>query len=272
MGCGASSSPDDIIVVRGAPTSGKVAQSKLLAVVPDRGATDRSGHGASEVKEIEVSTGVFLCFLVFVPLVSAVRTFHNDKMTTIVNQDPELGPRAAKLLKKLELVPHPEGGYYKEEYRSEMTVTAPYGERSAMTAIKFLVTPGSVSRFHKIRADEVWNFYEGEPLTVVELVPGADGAGEIKLTSMSVENPQYVVKRGVWFGSLLTRDAETAVKREESGNPGSSSRADFALVGCVVAPGFDFEDFELASRAKLLDEFPAEGCSKMILKLTEGLP
>lgn len=59
MGCGASSSPDDIIVVRGAPTSGKVAQSKLLAVVPDRGATDRSGHGASEVKEIEVSTGVF---------------------------------------------------------------------------------------------------------------------------------------------------------------------------------------------------------------------
>ena len=75
------------------------------------------------------------------------------------------------LTKKYNLEPHPEGGFYSQTYKSDLAVTGPYGERAASTAIYFLITPGSVSRIHRLKADEVWHFYKGGPMTIVELRP-----------------------------------------------------------------------------------------------------
>lgn len=137
-----------------------------------------------------------------------------------------------------------------ETYRSSENVPTERGERSASTAIYFLITPGSVSRLHRILSDEVWHFYAGGPLEVVELIDG-----KAKITKIGLEDgciPQYVVKSGTWFGSY----------------PCEGSK--YSLVGCTVAPGFDFQDFELGSRAKLLADFP--DAKDTIVKLTEGLP
>ena len=137
-----------------------------------------------------------------------------------------------------------------ETYRSSENVPTERGERSASTAIYFLITPGSVSRLHRILSDEVWHFYAGGPLEVVELIDG-----KAKITKIGLEDgciPQYVVKAGTWFGSY----------------PCEGSK--YSLVGCTVAPGFDFQDFELGSRAKLLADFP--DAKDTIVKLTEGLP
>lgn len=156
----------------------------------------------------------------------------------------------AALLAKHSMKPHPEGGYYLETYRSALKVETPIGERSASTAITFLITPGSVSRLHRLQADEVWHFYEGGPMTVVELDSDADG--QARRTIISRDNPQHVVPAGTWFGSF-----------PNAGSP-------FSFVGCTVAPGFEFADFELASRARLLTEFPQ--AAKLVVKLTKGLP
>jgi len=161
----------------------------------------------------------------------------------------------ARLCEDLKLEPHPEGGFFAETYKSEIEVTAPWGGgviRAASTAIHFLITPGSVSRLHRLQADEVWHFYGGGPMTVVELV--GDGACTTVLgpLGMGPYVQQHVVKAGTWFGSFP--------------NPGSS----FSLVGCTVAPGFEFDDFELASHAKLVEEFPK--AETLISKLTVGLP
>ena len=179
---------------------------------------------------------------------------------------------------KFELLPHPEGGFYKETYRSSETIQCLYGERVCGTAIYFLITPGSVSRFHRIRADETWHFYLGGPMTVVELCPpsagddnsnsnssnnnsSADNTGSViaRCTTLGQdvlrgELVQYTVRAGTWFGSFP--------------NEGT----DYSFVGCTVSPGFEFRDFELGSRAKLLREFPNIKNRALISKLTEGLP
>jgi len=176
---------------------------------------------------------------------------------------------------ELQMQPHPEGGYYAETYRSPVLVPTARGERNASTAIYFLMTPHTFSRLHRIQSDECWHFYAGEPLEVVELIKDSDDddddvdhnsnndnngnannkSGYAKVTKVGIGPgcvPQYMVKAGTWFGSY------------------PSSASEFSLVGCTVAPGFDFADFELASRAKLLQEFPA--AADIIIKLTEGLP
>jgi predicted cupin superfamily sugar epimerase len=145
------------------------------------------------------------------------------------------GSVAAALAKSLGLEPHPEGGFYKETYRSPETVQTDRGPRSASTAIYFLLPKGAKSRLHRIKSDELWHFYGGGPLRIVEIRPG----GEIVETVLSTDNPQHCVPAGAWFGSLP--------------EPGSA----FSLVGCTVAPGFDFADFELADRDSLLKEFPS---------------
>jgi len=158
------------------------------------------------------------------------------------------------LVSKFDLKPHPEGGYYTETFRGEASVQASYGTRSSGTAIYFLITPGSVSRLHRISADEVWHFYLGGPMTVLELDP-ADGTLRKTVLGQDVmagELVQYTVEAGTWFGSYP--------------NPGSA----FSFVGCTVCPGFDFQDFELASRQALSDQFPQH--AEDIAMLTEGLP
>ena len=149
------------------------------------------------------------------------------------------------------LLPHPEGGFFAETYRAESTVETSYGTRNASTAIYFLITPGSVSRLHKITADECWHFYLGGPLTVLEI--SEDGTlTKTTLGQDKGQHVQYVVKAGTWFGSYPNKGTE------------------YSFVGCTVAPGFDFSDFKLASRAGLCKQYPQH--EKEIARLTLGLP
>ncbi|MFT3709047.1 MAG: cupin domain-containing protein [Archangium sp.] len=136
-----------------------------------------------------------------------------------------------RLVAELGLTPHPEGGFFRETYRAGATL--PGTNRSVSTAILYLLGAGQRSKLHRIDADEVWHFYRGGPLEVIELT--AAGA---RITTLSVEHPQHVVSAGTWFGS---RPA-----------PGT----EYALVGCTVAPGFEFAHFELGTRAALTSEFP----------------
>jgi uncharacterized protein len=146
-----------------------------------------------------------------------------------------------QLISTLGLSPHPEGGYYRETYRAEATFAA---GRSVCTAIYYLLEAGDHSALHRIDADEIWHFYQGDPLLVVELV--ADAAA--KVTVLSATNPQHVVRAGTWFGALPA--------------PGSV----FSLCGCTVSPGFEFAHFELANRRELLAQFPL--ASELITRLT----
>lgn len=160
-------------------------------------------------------------------------------------------PAHIALANELNLAPHPEGGFFKETYRSSTVVSTPAGQRSSSTAILFLVTPENVSRMHRIKSDEIWHFYRGSPLTVVEVQED----GSVRTTIIdSQANSQYVVRSGTWFGSF-------------------TNGPEYSLVGCTVAPGFDFADFELASREALLESCPAgdSASRELILRLTEGL-
>jgi len=150
--------------------------------------------------------------------------------------------KAADLVQQLGLQPHPEGGWFRETYRAGETLTTLprrfNGTRSISTAIYFLLEAGQCSRLHRIQSDEVWHFYAGDPLIVVEIDPG----GDLRTTRLGGDQGavyQHVVPAGAWFGAI----------------PAEGGR--FALVGCTVAPGFDFADFELADRAALLAEYPA---------------
>lgn len=137
-----------------------------------------------------------------------------------------------ELIAEYDLQPHPEGGYFRETYRAEATM--PGTKRSVCTAIFYLLPAGERSRLHRIDADELWHFYRGDPLEVIELRDGADA----RVTTLSPMNPQHVVKAGTWFGAL----------------PAQGSK--WSLVGCTVAPAFEFSKFELGVRAELLERFP----------------
>jgi predicted cupin superfamily sugar epimerase len=147
------------------------------------------------------------------------------------------------LIHQYNLLPHPEGGYFKETYRSTESVPAnglPLrfpAERTFSTAIYFLLLKDLFSAFHRIKSDECWHFYEGESLKVHVL--HLDGTYElIRLGKNREEGEVYqaIVPAGAWFAS------------ETSG--------EYSFVGCTVAPGFDFEDFELAKAAELKSEYP----------------
>ncbi|MDX5477775.1 MAG: cupin domain-containing protein [Cyclobacteriaceae bacterium] len=148
--------------------------------------------------------------------------------------------RINELVEKLQLKPHPEGGYYAETYRSEWEVTTDHGSRSLMTCIYFLLTSDNSSKFHQIKSDEMWFFHEGSPLTVHVF---SDKGYEKLLVGPSDQEghlPYQLVKSGVIFGST--------VDQEDS----------YSLVSCVVAPGFDFEDFRLVSKEELMEHWPEE--------------
>jgi uncharacterized protein len=146
---------------------------------------------------------------------------------------------------KLGLERHPEGGYYRETYKSDLVLAREKlpakftGARAVSTAIYFLLEGEEFSAFHRLRSDEIWHFYVGAAL-VVHVIDEAGRYSEILLGSDAEagEVLQAVVKAGCWFASRV-RDGRS-----------------FALVGCMVAPGFDFEDFEMAKREELVRSYP----------------
>jgi uncharacterized protein len=147
-------------------------------------------------------------------------------------------PEAQAIVDALELTPHPEGGFYREVFRSPLVVSAPLRERPASTAIYFLLPAGSFSALHRVRSDEVWHHYDGDPVELHTI--DATGAHVVSMLGRRLgigEHPQHVVPAGVWQAAL-------PVGR-------------FALCGCTVAPGFDFEDFEMPARAYLTGLYPA---------------
>lgn len=145
---------------------------------------------------------------------------------------------AASLIDRLQMQPHPEGGYYRETYRSSCVIELPDlfpGPRSASTGIYYLLERGDFSAFHRIKSDEMWHFYAGDPIIVHVLHASHEGRYErIELGHGLVY--QAVVPAGAWFAS--------------------ESAGEFSLVGCTVAPGFDFADFEMAERSRLIKDFP----------------
>ena len=148
------------------------------------------------------------------------------------------------IIQKLNLLPHPEGGFYKEVYRSggiipQSSISNFNGNRNYCTSIYFLLTSENFSAFHRIKQDEIWHFYKGSPLFVH--VISKDGNYTRHEVGMDLENgqePQLVVPAGCWFAS--------SVKEENN----------YSFVGCTVAPGFDFDDFELANRKTLTETYP----------------
>lgn len=153
---------------------------------------------------------------------------------------------AEQLIARFNLLPHPEGGFFAETYKSEEYMRREHlperfpGARSFSTAIYFLLPQGNFSAFHRIKSDECWHFYAGETLLVHVIHP--NGTLEtIRLGSNinAGETFQYVVPAGCWFASE------------------PAPQTNFSFVGCTVAPGFDFADFELANAEELASFFPA---------------
>ena len=145
-----------------------------------------------------------------------------------------------RLIDQYKLIPHPEGGYYREIYRSEQIILSPETgtKRNALTHIYFLLAKGQVSRFHKVVHDEVWNFYAGDPLKLIQY-----NGGEVTEAIIGAAAGDFVtvVKGGVIQAAEAT--------------------GDYSLVGCTVAPGFDFADFSFLVddpdlKAELIKNYP----------------
>ncbi|MFW5802945.1 MAG: cupin domain-containing protein [Verrucomicrobiota bacterium] len=158
-------------------------------------------------------------------------------------------------IRALGLEAHPEGGWFRETYRSAEEISAaalPARYDSARcfgTSIYFLLGPGEVSKFHRIRSDEIWHYHCGDSVTLHLL---DERAGHRSITAgpdiESGEVLQAIVPANTWFGAKVTAERG------------------FCLIGCTVTPGFDFADFELAEREALSAQFPSH--RELILQLT----
>lgn len=155
----------------------------------------------------------------------------------------------------LQLAPHPEGGYFRETYRAAETVIPTvsryHGQRMASTAIYFLLRGNQTSRLHRLCSDEIWHFYAGSSLTLhLLLSSGKYEAIRLGDAVASGEQLQGVIPAGCWFGATV-------------------NHADsFTLVGCTVAPGFDFKDFEIGERGQLIKTFPQH--RELVERLTDA--
>jgi uncharacterized protein len=152
---------------------------------------------------------------------------------------------AAYWIRKLQLDPHPEGGYFRQTYKAELQLPKAAlpagfaGSRAASTAIYFLLEREHFSAFHRLRSDEMWHFYVGEPLVVHVIDP--EGNYSTILLGSDPEAGHVLqagVRAGCWFASHV------------------ADWKSFAVVGCTVAPGFDFEDFEIGKREELVRRYP----------------
>lgn len=151
-----------------------------------------------------------------------------------------------QIISFLNLEPHPEeGGWFAETYRSSETIPEKAlpsrykGTRALGTAIYYFLTPGAFSAIHRLQSDEIFHFYLGDPVEMLQLWP--DGSGKVLILGSDILNgmqPQVVAPRGVWQGARLLKD----------GN--------FALLGTTVSPGFEFMDYESGHRDELVKSYP----------------
>ncbi|MGK7395807.1 MAG: cupin domain-containing protein [Candidatus Cyclobacteriaceae bacterium M3_2C_046] len=156
----------------------------------------------------------------------------------------------------LNLNKHPEGGYFREVYRGEQiipenTLSAGYqGPRNVSTSIYFLLEGKDFSAFHRIKSDETWHFYVGSALEIYQLEDTNRNYSKIVLGTevLNQQQLQYTIPRNHWFAARVV-------------DPDG-----FSLVGCTVAPGFDFADFELAESGQLIKHFPQQ--EALIVRLT----
>lgn len=165
---------------------------------------------------------------------------------------------ADDLIRHFQLQPHPkEGGFFRETYRAGESFSASAlpsryaGARAAGTAIYYLLTPNTFSALHRLQTDEIFHFYLGSPVRMLQL--HQDGSSKTIVLGPDVlvgQYPQVVVPRGVWQGSLL--------------EPGG----EFALLGCTVAPGFEYVDYDAGDRQTLLAQYPA--AADLIRRLTSS--
>ena len=145
--------------------------------------------------------------------------------------------RIQELVTKFNLQAHPEGGFYSETYRSDQLTASQ--DRNLVTCIYFLLTSENVSNFHRIKSDEMWFFHEGSSLTVHTLDPqNGHLQHAVGNEIQKGQTPQLVVPKNTIFGSSVTDENS------------------YSFVSCVVAPGFDFNDFELFTQDALLEEYP----------------
>ena len=174
----------------------------------------------------------------------------------IVFRVKNIDPQSARYwIENLKLEPHPEGGYFRQTYRSELMIAREAlpsgfgGARAVSTAIYFLLEGKNFSAFHRLRSDEMWHFYAGSPL----LLHVIDASGEYSSILLGSDAEagqvfQAVIRAGCWFASHV------------------ADWTSWALVGCTVAPGFDFEDFELGKRDELVRVYPQH--QELIQRLT----
>lgn len=165
-------------------------------------------------------------------------------------------PDADDVVRALKLTPHPEGGFYRETFRSIVTLDRleryPGGTRAASTAIYYLLPAGSLSALHRVASDEVWHHYDGDPLELHTIDRTGLHALVILGSAVSAgQRPQHVVPAGVW---------QAAVSIGER----------YSLCGCTVAPGFDFLDFEMPPRRAMLEQFPL--IKSVVERLTRDEP
>ncbi|MBC5624660.1 cupin domain-containing protein [Clostridium sp. NSJ-49] len=148
-------------------------------------------------------------------------------------------------IEKLEMLPHVEGGYFKESFLSESLYNT---DKKLWSSIYFLLRTGEVSHFHRLKSDELWYYHAGESLTIYMITP--EGNLITKQLGLNIENgesPQVLVPKGCIFGSAMNNDG-------------------FSLVGCMVSPAFEYKDFELFNRDELLSLYPEH--QSIINKLT----
>jgi len=154
------------------------------------------------------------------------------------------------IIKSFDLQPHPEGGYFKETFRSKGSMEVNGKSRNISTAIYYLLAENDFSAFHRIKSDEIWHFYAGEILEIVEITPERSLIKHLLGADYATSNPMVVIPAGSWFAARV------------------KDKRGFAFVGCTVAPGFDFEDFEMAKRSDLLAKHPS--MTNTIIELTRN--
>ncbi len=166
-------------------------------------------------------------------------------MSTIVSFNSDM-TQLQQLINNLELQAHPEGGYYKETYRAAQTIDGQ--DRQLLTSIYFLLTAENVSKFHRIKSDELWYFHAGNPLIVHTLSERGHEQHHLGLDLSKGQQPFLWIPKDTIFGSSILDDEG------------------YALVSCAVSPGFDFRDFELFTAEQLLLKFAAH--QEIIERLT----
>jgi predicted cupin superfamily sugar epimerase len=190
-------------------------------------------------------------FIFVIPPPTAALSYEKADSIGAIPRDKDV----LAIIQQLGLQPHPEGGFFRETYRCEETIPTEalpprYGkDRNFSTAIYYLLTPDGFSSLHRLQSDEVFHFYAGEPVTMLQL--HADGRAKTIVLGPDIaagQQLQVVAPRGVWQGMIL--------------NDGGG----YALLGATVSPGFDFADFELGIRAALIRQYPS--CAALIERLT----